>query len=119
MQLKYFCAWLVPLALVLGCNGSVIVDGEGGRGGGGSSGSVNGGGSQGAGGPCGSVKCVGDAFSCLCETTCAGPVMRADCEMDGNTVICECHNEGSYLGTCGQVGESACTLPEGCCTDYL
>lgn len=118
MRIDGIFAYLVPLALFLGCGGNVVVDRDGSPGEGGSGGGVSGG-SQGAGGICLEVDCEGDNSSCSCVTKCAGPKMRADCKQDGDTVICECHNDASYLGTCGKVTSSTCGLPDGCCLDYL
>lgn len=118
MRIVGLLACLVPLALFLGCGGNVVVDRDGSLGGGGSGGDPSSG-SQGAGGLCLAADCEGDDSACSCVTTCAGPKMRADCTKDGDTVICECHNDATYLGTCGMVGSSACGLPKGCCLDYL
>lgn len=126
MKTTSLLGFIVPLALLFGCGGKVVIDREGGRGGGGAGGSANGGSANGGGsaqggaGSCQGVDCTGDSAACSCETTCPGEVLRADCKMGGSsTVICECHLDAIYLGTCGQTSDDACTLPGGCCTEYL
>jgi len=121
MKSTALLASMASLALLFGCGGMVVVERDGGRGGDGAGGSSNdGGGAQGGAASCDDVDCTSNGASCSCETQCMGPVLRADCAMtDDSTVICECHYDGGYMGTCGEVAGSACSLPNGCCTDYL
>lgn len=101
--------------------GQVVIDGGGNTGGGGDGGATSGGAAAaGGGGPCSDVTCSGDAISCSCVTTCPGKKLKADCAYkEDQTLVCECHLDGGYLGICGQSGGSACALPGGCCEAYL
>lgn len=110
---------LLSIALAFGC-GKVVTEGTGNTGGGGSGGSSgHGGGQQGGSGPCSAVDCSSDSTSCSCVTLCLGPKLRADCKMQEDTMVCECHRDAVYMGTCGQIGGSTCSLPGGCCEQYL
>lgn len=120
MKIVAIFASLLSVSLALGC-GQVIVDGDGAPGGaGGGGGSDDPTGAGGSAATCTDVSCIGNETSCSCETNCAGPKLRADCDLtDTDTFVCECHYNGNYLGTCGLVGGSACALPGGCCVNYL
>jgi hypothetical protein len=109
---------ILSMWLALGCGGKVITEGNGNAGGGGTGGS-SGGAQQGGSGPCSAVECTEDPGSCSCVTLCPGDKLRADCSMKDGTVVCECHLGAGYLGTCGQPQGSICTLPGGCCEQYL
>jgi hypothetical protein len=116
------CLWLA-----FGC-GRVVVDrGDGGAGGaassaggGGAGGAGAEGGAGGSAADCKTADCKTSGSSCTCETTCAGPKLRAECATKGDsTIVCACHYSGSYMGTCARVGGPLCDLPGGCCGDYL
>lgn len=108
-------------ALGAACGGKIIVPGGDGSDGGGGSGG-GGVGSQAVGDPkdCAHADCKMVADVCSCETTCSGPKLRADCKMhDGGMLICECHYNGGYMGTCSPSGGALCGLPDGCCEAYV
>lgn len=105
-------------ALTAACGGKIIVPGSGDGGGGSGGGGV---GSQ-SGNPkdCPDAECAMNADICRCDTTCGGPKLRADCKLhDGGMVICECHYNGGYMGTCSQANGLTCSLPDGCCEAYV
>ena len=120
MKTALYTGLIVSVFLVQGC-GQVVIDGSHGRSGsagqGGTSG--DGGSDQGGDGLCGTADCSGDGTSCSCVTTCPGTKLRADCQYKGDTLVCECHKDANYMGTCGESGGPACSLPGGCCEDYL
>jgi hypothetical protein len=120
MKVAAVLGLVISFTVALGCGGNVVMDtgghdGSGGRGGS----SPDGGGNPSGAGSCTEVDCVGNATDCSCETHCGGPVLRAECKKDGDTLICECHYDGHYMGTCGFIGGSACGLPGGCCVEYV
>ena len=108
---------LLPLTAVLSCGGKVVVERDGNEAG---AAGFSDTGENGGGFSCGDVECESDSSSCSCRTNCSGPELRTDCKLsDGKTVICECHFDDAYMGTCGQIGGSLCGLPDGCCLGYL
>lgn len=115
-------ALVVTCALAAACGGKVITPGgEGGDGGGGASGG-SGTGAAGITNPkdCPTADCETNGDGCTCETMCGGPKLRASCKVhDGGMIICECHYDGGYMGTCSASGGSVCGLPDGCCEAYV
>lgn len=117
MRVVVLFGWLVSVGLVSACGGQVQVDRDGDVGGGG-----DGGGGQGEGGAgsCTVVECSEQGSSCSCETSCMGPDLRAECELQADgQIVCECHYDGAYLGLCSTFSAPLCGLPGGCCYAYL
>lgn len=89
---------------------------------GGDGGCTTGGNGTGGGNPkdCPTANCSQSGDACSCETTCAGPKLRAECKVhpDG-MIICECHYNGGYVGTCAPSEGPLCGLPDGCCELYV
>lgn len=117
MKVAVLFGLLVSLALASACGGQVLVDGDGDAGGGGATG---GGPGQGGAGSCVEIECSDQGSSCDCQTTCLGPDLHADCELQPTgEIMCECHYDDAYLGTCFAPSGSVCGLPGGCCYAYL
>ncbi len=114
-------ALLLSALIAPACGGKVITPGgDGGDGGGGAGGA--GGVTQGTGNPkdCPNADCTMNGDVCSCETLCGGPKLRADCKIhDGGMLICECHYDGGYMGTCSSSNGALCGLPDGCCEAYV
>ncbi len=127
---RFFALVVVLGLVVVACGGKVVTDsvarrGEGGGGEGGDGEGGKGGGTVGSVGTfsplfCSLITCEETGGTCVCETACSGPDLMALCsQKENDTVVCECHLDGGYLGLCAASGGSICGLPGGCCTSYL
>ncbi len=118
--LPLLLAMSLAAVLASACGGKIVVPGgDGGDGGGGSDGGSK---TTGVGSAkdCSDADCVMNGDICSCTTLCGGPKLRADCKVhEGGMLICECHYDGGYMGTCSASAGQICSLPDGCCEAYV
>ncbi|MFO0591113.1 MAG: hypothetical protein U0441_26445 [Polyangiaceae bacterium] len=124
MRIAILCTLLVSAAIAAGCGGKIVTESRGDLGGGGAGGDSGGAGTTTISGTnpkdCPSVSCSQDGTWCTCETTCMGPKLKAKCSFhEDGTLVCECHFNGGYMGTCAPSSGALCGLPDGCCEAYV
>ena len=67
---------------------------------------------------CQQNNCGGDAQNCTCDGQCFGQAVTAQCTLLPSPT-CQCFVNGQLAGSCSQGGGNACSLDQGCCSQFF
>lgn len=132
MSIPNLRRWWWPLTLlassfgVLACGGKVVLDGEFGAGGEGSS-SVTSSADQSSASTGTGLQCVNRACSglgtdvCFCQQTCGSAKLSAECapNEESGKLQCICVYDDVFSGICYEEKETPCDMDRGCCAEYF
>jgi hypothetical protein len=115
-------AALASAVILWACGGSVVLEPEGGEGGGGASTSVTSAqASTGSGLMCSDTTCIGlGTESCSCQRTCGFAKLESTCALnEDKTLVCVCTYDDMFSGTCFEKTPNVCDIDKGCCAKYF